>query len=208
MSKQKIKVVRKRPRQSRSKDTFEVILEAAAEVLESDGFAGYNTNAVADRAGVSVGSVYQYFPNKDALTIVLIERETSLLLKDVEAASALDDKYAAVSGLVNACVHHQMRRPALARLLDLEEARLPIQGQNRNVIDRLRQACVESAAGFPASEDYGADLAAADVVAMIRGMADAAGDRGETDMLVLRARIERAVFGYLRQHMNSKTPKS
>lgn len=51
---------RKRPRQARSVATFEAILEAAARILE------INTNAVAELAGVSIGSLYQYFPSKDA----------------------------------------------------------------------------------------------------------------------------------------------
>lgn len=43
------------------------LLEAAAQVLEAKGLEGFNTNAVAERAGVSIGSLYQYFPSKDAL---------------------------------------------------------------------------------------------------------------------------------------------
>lgn len=64
---------RKRPRQARSVATFEAILEAAARILESLGFAGFNTNAVAELAGVSIGSLYQYFPSKDALIVELID---------------------------------------------------------------------------------------------------------------------------------------
>ncbi len=62
---------RKRPRQARSFATFEAILEAAARILESLGFAGFNTNAVAELAGVSIGSLYQYFPSKEALIVEL-----------------------------------------------------------------------------------------------------------------------------------------
>ncbi|HEY2050130.1 MAG TPA: helix-turn-helix domain-containing protein [Caulobacteraceae bacterium] len=58
---------RRRPRQARSRATWEVIVEAAAQVLERRGLAGFNTNAVAERAGVSVGSVYRYFSDKHAI---------------------------------------------------------------------------------------------------------------------------------------------
>jgi AcrR family transcriptional regulator len=58
---------RRRPRQARSRATWEVIVEAAAQVLERRGLAGFNTNAIAERAGVSVGSVYRYFPDKHAI---------------------------------------------------------------------------------------------------------------------------------------------
>src|SRR5271156_555156 len=66
--------VRKAPSQARSKETVNVILEASARILESEGLRGFNTNSVAAKAGVSVGSLYQYFPNKDALMMAMIER--------------------------------------------------------------------------------------------------------------------------------------
>src|SRR5215469_5611050 len=63
---------RKAPRQARSHETVAVILEASARILESDGLRGFNTNAIAARAGVSIGSLYQYFPNKDSIVLALI----------------------------------------------------------------------------------------------------------------------------------------
>jgi AcrR family transcriptional regulator len=58
---------RKRPVQRRSRLTVDVILEAAARVFADRGYAGATTNHIAERAGVSIGSLYQYFPNKEAL---------------------------------------------------------------------------------------------------------------------------------------------
>jgi AcrR family transcriptional regulator len=66
---------RKRPVQARSRDTVATILEAAAHVLERRGYAGVTTNHVAVRAGVSIGSIYQYFPDKEALLAALVERD-------------------------------------------------------------------------------------------------------------------------------------
>jgi AcrR family transcriptional regulator len=65
---------RKRPRQARSKATVDTILEATTRVLVKQGFDGLSTNAVASAAGVSIGSLYQYFPNKTALVAALIDR--------------------------------------------------------------------------------------------------------------------------------------
>jgi AcrR family transcriptional regulator len=80
----------------------ELILEAAARVLEEDGPAGFNTNRVAERAGISVGSLYQYYPNKAALLFRLHELETvdtlatiSSLLKD-DAMTPRNRVFAAV----------------------------------------------------------------------------------------------------------------
>jgi AcrR family transcriptional regulator len=65
---------RKRPRQERSRQTFDRIVDAAARIFERDGYAGTTTNDVAAEAEVSIGSLYQYFPNKDAILVVLAER--------------------------------------------------------------------------------------------------------------------------------------
>ena len=73
---------RKRPRQQRSKATVDTILEATARVLKKQGFDGLSTNAVAAQAGVSIGSLYQYFPNKEALVAKLIDRH----MEDMNAA--------------------------------------------------------------------------------------------------------------------------
>jgi len=67
---------RKSPRQSRSQATVDAILDATARVLVERGHAATNTNLVAERAGVSVGSLYQYFPNKLALINALRARHS------------------------------------------------------------------------------------------------------------------------------------
>lgn len=65
---------RKLPKQERSRQTVEAILQAAAEVFADEGYASANTNRIAERAGVSIGSLYQFFPNKDAILSSLLER--------------------------------------------------------------------------------------------------------------------------------------
>ncbi|MCT9075106.1 TetR/AcrR family transcriptional regulator [Streptomyces fulvoviolaceus] len=66
-------VPRKRPRQERSRDTYDAIVEAAAQLFQRDGYARATTNRIAERAGVSIGTLYQYFPNKDALLYAIGE---------------------------------------------------------------------------------------------------------------------------------------
>lgn len=65
---------RKQPVQHRSKATVDVILLAAAHVFESHGYAAGTTNRIAARAGVSIGTLYQYFPSKEAIAVALLER--------------------------------------------------------------------------------------------------------------------------------------
>ena len=66
---------RKIPSQERAQATYQAILDAAAQFLTSRPDADFDTNAVAERAGVSIGSLYQYFPNKGAVLSALIERQ-------------------------------------------------------------------------------------------------------------------------------------
>jgi AcrR family transcriptional regulator len=63
------------PRQERAREKVRLIVEAAAQVLERRGEEGFNTNAVAERAGVSIGTLYRYFPDKAAILKALAERE-------------------------------------------------------------------------------------------------------------------------------------
>jgi AcrR family transcriptional regulator len=77
--------VRKRPQQERSRRTNEVILDGAVRVLRRRGASGFTTARVAEAAGISVGSLYQYYPNKAALLFRLQERETEQTWAEVEA---------------------------------------------------------------------------------------------------------------------------
>lgn len=188
---------RKRPRQPRSRDTVAVIVEAAARIIESDGLAGYNTNAIARRAGVSIGSLYQYFAGKDAVTAELIRRETAAMIADGRAALAMDDPVAALRHVLGAGVRHQLSRPVLARVLDAEEARLPMAADTMSVGEALAGLIATLLRRPGAPVVPAPDEAAFDVLAILRGIADVAGMRGETDPVALAARVEAAVFGYL-----------
>jgi AcrR family transcriptional regulator len=66
---------RRTPKQARARETIEAIFEASAQILERDGWDALNTNRVAERAGISIGSLYQYFPDKAAILLALARRE-------------------------------------------------------------------------------------------------------------------------------------
>ena len=76
---------RKRPRQARSAATLDAIFEATIQVLLADGMRALTTTRVAERAGVSVGTMYQYFPHKQSLIYALNERYLEVLADKVEA---------------------------------------------------------------------------------------------------------------------------
>jgi AcrR family transcriptional regulator len=78
--------VRRRPRQERSLMTVDAILEAARTLLARDGFDATSTTRIAEAAGVSVGSLYEYFTSKDALVAKLIKRHCDYLFEQYAQA--------------------------------------------------------------------------------------------------------------------------
>lgn len=66
--------LRKEPNQSRSQDTMESIVKATAHILEKEGFEKTSTNKIAAKAGVSIGSLYQYFPTKESILALLMDK--------------------------------------------------------------------------------------------------------------------------------------
>jgi AcrR family transcriptional regulator len=112
---------RKAPRQSRSQATVTAILDATARILLERGVAAASTNAVAERAGVSVGSLYQYFPNKDALIAALHARHGEQMMAVIQRAlttamdATLDD---ALAGLIEATVEAHRVDADLHRVLE------------------------------------------------------------------------------------------
>jgi AcrR family transcriptional regulator len=186
---------RKAPQQPRSQQTVAALLEAAAQVLETRGMPGFNTNAVAQRAGVSVGSLYQYFPSKEALTLGLVQREGEMFLAEAWAALEEAGGAQALRVLIAAAVMQQLRRPELARLLDVEESRPELRvAVNKGAFAGVLSEVLRRV-DLPRQRDHA--LAVHDVGAMVRGIVDSAGERGESGVADLQRRVEAAVFGYL-----------
>lgn len=136
---------RKRPQQARSTELVAAILQAAAKVLTEEGATRFTTARVAEKAGVSVGSVYQYFPNKAAILFQLQTdewRQTSEMLRDIledVGTPALDRLRALVHAFIRSeCDEARMRvalNDAAPLYRDAPEAR-----QARAAADRTFEA--------------------------------------------------------------------
>jgi AcrR family transcriptional regulator len=114
--------MRKLPRQARSRATTDAILDAAAHILGQRGWAGLTTNAVAEIAGVSIGSLYQYFPNKLALIEAVRRRHFDEVLAVLRAASdSGTSRKRRIVALVDGMIAVHGRYPAAHRVL-LEES--------------------------------------------------------------------------------------
>jgi AcrR family transcriptional regulator len=114
------KVARRQPQQRRARETVSAILDAVVRVLKRQGIAAVTTNRIAEVAGVSIGSVYQYFPDKRAIYVALHDRhrqqvsqlvETTLV---VQADAPLEDLMRA---LVEALIDAHAVDPELYQLL-------------------------------------------------------------------------------------------
>jgi len=137
---------RKQPSQGRSRFTIRQIVEAAARVFEERGYAGATTNRIAERAGVSIGSLYQYFPNKESILVVLLEQHTQEVADAVEVirlhvAEEPHDLIGALHHFVEAMVELHSKNPRLQHVL-LEEAPRPPHLKVR--LQEIEQAALES----------------------------------------------------------------
>jgi AcrR family transcriptional regulator len=127
--------LRRIPRQARSRETVAAILQAAAEVIAAEGLARASTNRIAARAGVSIGSLYQYFPDKEAIRARLLEQHHREVEAIVDRAMALIDDPAvpfarALRGLLDELIALHRAQPALMRALS-EEVPHPPQARAR-----------------------------------------------------------------------------
>jgi AcrR family transcriptional regulator len=111
---------RRRPRQKRSQATHDAIVEAAARVIAETGLEKATTARIAEVAGVSPGSMYQYFPSKDALVTALFERDSSAQhrkLLELAAEMGTDDVRALVRAFVSYSIGEHEKNRALYRVL-------------------------------------------------------------------------------------------
>jgi AcrR family transcriptional regulator len=116
----KVATPRKQPRQARSRQTVAAILQATAQVLMTNGYDGTTTNLVAEKAGVSIGSLYEYFPNKESLVAALASVHVAELMARVDAVLSMpidETPRAVVAALIRAGLDAHRIDPALHKVL-------------------------------------------------------------------------------------------
>jgi AcrR family transcriptional regulator len=140
---------RRTPSQSRSRATVDAIVEAAAQVFERHGYAAGTTNRIAERAGVSVGSLYQYFADKDAIVTAVTRAhlaDGARVLAPLLAALADDpEPEPLLRDVLSAMVALHRDRPRLHRLL-FEEA--PLTAELRDEVLALEDAAAVAVAAW------------------------------------------------------------
>jgi len=109
--------MRKQPRQARSRTTVDAIVQAGARILGQRGWAGFTTNAVAQAAGVSIGSLYQYFPDKHALIDAIRRQHLDDCLSAVRKPASGKSLRQYVEALVDDMIAVHAENPGLHQVL-------------------------------------------------------------------------------------------
>ncbi len=187
--------MRKAPRQARSRATVAAVVQAGAQLLGERGWSGFTTNEVAEVAGVSIGSLYQYFPNKLALVDAIRRRhfDDVLAVLDRAAESGIPHR---VEALVDGMIAVHTVNPALHRvLLDLPDPDESGSAYRAFQAEYLRRYEGVVAALGGGRADVG--TVAQVLSSAIEGVIHNAARRGVLQSPEVRRELVRLVLGYL-----------
>src|SRR5450432_2323314 len=180
---------RKTPKQARSAHLVDAILKAAIRVLEREGAAGFTTVRVAERAGVSVGSLYQYFPNKESILFRLQQEEwvaTGRLLEGIFADEHRDAEQrlrAAVRAFFRTEFDEAPLRRALGDAAPLYRDAPEAREQRERGVPVLRALIGTAAPGIPSRRRaFAAELYIAVMSAMGKHVSDIAATHADVDV--------------------------
>ncbi|HEX8790881.1 MAG TPA: TetR/AcrR family transcriptional regulator [Polyangiaceae bacterium] len=194
----KRRIPRKKPAQQRSRETVRAIVAAAARILKRDGYEGTNVNRVAELAGVSIGSLYQYFPTKEALVAAvaqdLAERTVAVFQEGIVDFAFLPLRDAA-RGVVERAVRALRIDPKLREVI---REQLPVEVFDTRDFDAMLADAVKLY--FQARADVirpmNVDLAVAILRACVEGVALVTSNRGDPEEEVVEE-LTHLVYGYV-----------
>jgi len=195
---------RKRPKQRRSRVTIETIFEATIQVLLANGLDGITTIQIADRAGVSIGSLYQYFPNKRALLAAVVKRHVGEVVDaTIEACKSMHGKTIddMCATMMAAFVDAKTRRPEVSRALYLPSAAVNADAIVKEESSRCARAVHDmlitaSDAKFAQTQLVSSVLVAS-IVGPTRAVIEAGGNRSTFERLKLH--LTALSVGYLKE---------
>ncbi|MEQ1088480.1 TetR/AcrR family transcriptional regulator [Acinetobacter seifertii] len=195
---------RKSPVQARSTATIEVLHEATIQVLLKEGIVKCNTTRIAERAGVSVGSIYQYYPNRDSLLAAVLQRHLDSVAEKIEELCLKYEK-TSIKTLISALVDEII----LAKLSNPEESKAlyAISGErggldlSKRMNDRMLAAVsnlLESASDIEFDDSQ---IVAEFVLGAIMGLIRRVLENQVTDKVeqVLESHLKLMVVAYLKQ---------
>ena len=191
--------MRKEPRQARSRAMVDTIVQAGARVLGDQGWAGFTTNKVAEVAGVSIGSLYQYFPNKLALIEAVRRHHFDDVLRVVrEAMDGSRPVRQFAEALVDGMIDIHLQHPALHRVM-LDE--VPGHADSRAAHDAFRMEYLEryAAAIAPYRNRVPREIMAQVLSSAVEGVIHNAARNGLMEAPGLRRELVDLICAYLSQ---------
>ncbi|AWQ50448.1 TetR family transcriptional regulator [Serratia marcescens] len=193
--------MRKRPKQLRSQNTVESIVEAGARVLAQRGWANFTTNEVAHTAGVSIGSLYQYFPNNLAIAEAIRKRHLDEILKVLPDIKTQEERVPLeehIGRLIDAVVTLHATNQDLHRVLIDEVPLAPREFYDafEREYHRRYEDLIRAAA--PSDDTETDHLVAARILAdALEGIVHSASCRNELMSPVIKREATRMIMSYL-----------
>jgi AcrR family transcriptional regulator len=204
---------RKNPQQRRSRDTIEAIFEAAIQVLLANGFEETTTIQIANRAGVSIGSLYQYFPNKRALLAAIVRRHVGGVADATIAAcrSAHGKTIGEMCAtMMDDFVDAKTRRPDVSRALYLPTAAVNgddvVREESRRCAQAVHDMLVTASDAKFAQPHVVSAMLIASIVGPTRATIEAGGNRETFERL--KQHLTALCVGYLKEVSTPVLPRA
>ncbi len=195
---------RKKPQQRRSRVTIDSIFEATIQVLLANGIDRITTIQVAGRAGVSVGSLYQYFPNKSALMAAVVKRHVGEVVDlTMAACKSVHGKTTGemCATMMSAFVDAKTRRPEVSRALYLPSAAVNadaiVKAESLRCAQAVHDMLITASDAKFAQPQLVSRMLIASIVGPTRSVIEAGGDRGMFESL--KQHLTALSVGYLKE---------
>jgi AcrR family transcriptional regulator len=192
---------RKKPRQERSQQMVETLVEAAARVFVKEGYAKATTNRIAEAAGVSVGSLYQYFPSKDAIAVELLRRYREglvALISDRLPLATRETFAEVVRDLLRDLLRAEGINPALHRVLIEQVLRTSARKEMLGFEERLEEVIRSALRNAGVLDEDHHDLVSFILVRVVLSVVQSVVvDRPKLNGPVLVDELTRLVVGYV-----------
>jgi AcrR family transcriptional regulator len=195
---------RKKPQQQRSRVTIDTIFEATIQVLLANGLDRITTIQIADKAGVSVGSIYQYFPNKNALLAAVVKRHVGNVTDTtIAACKSVHGKTIGemCATMMSAFVDAKTRRPDVSRALYLPSAAVNadaiVKEESARCIEAVHDMLITASDAKFSQPQVVSKVLVGSIVGPMRAVIEAGGNRDTFDQLKLH--LTALCLGYLKE---------
>lgn len=193
---------RKKPRQKRSRVTLDSIFEATIQVLLANGLDAITTVQIAERAGVSVGSLYQYFPNRNALLAAVVKRHVGEVVDaTIRACESAHGKTIRemCATMMSAFVDAKTRRPEVSRALYLPSAAVNadaiVKEESMRCAQAVQRMLLTARDASFAQVQLVSGMLVGSIVAPTRAVIEAGGTRADFERL--KVHLTALTVGYL-----------